>query len=81
MNADGNDKDSDETEEQDGVDEDRDAAGLHVGELDRSALARELEQQARSQHNEQHRPNNNRPPVSSCHDPSSLFAVSAAPIG
>lgn len=47
MKADGDDKDSDETEEQDRVDKDRDAAGLHVGELDRPSLPGELEQQAR----------------------------------
>lgn len=48
MKADGDDKDSDEAEEQDTVDNDKDAAGLHVGELDRPAHPGELEQQART---------------------------------
>ncbi|KAA8530095.1 hypothetical protein F0562_004804 [Nyssa sinensis] len=48
-----NEEDGDEAKVDDGVDEDGDAAGLHVGKLHRSALTGKLEQQPRRQQHEQ----------------------------
>ena len=63
VDADGEEEDGEEGEVDDGVDEDGEAAGLEVAELDDPALAGDLEEQARRQQDEEHQPDQHRPPV------------------
>ncbi|WOK97441.1 hypothetical protein Cni_G06149 [Canna indica] len=63
VDANGDEEDGDETEEDDGVDEYGDAAGLEVAELHHPVPPRQLKQQPRRQQHEQHHRYHHRPPV------------------
>ncbi|WOK96629.1 hypothetical protein Cni_G05336 [Canna indica] len=63
VDADREDEDGGEGEEDDGVDEDGDAAGLQRAELHQLPLAGDLEQQPRRQQHEEHHRYEHRPPV------------------
>ena len=65
MNTNGNEKDSDESKEDNGVDQYGDATRTHVTEVHHSAVARQLEQQPRRQHHKEHHSYQNRSPI--CH--------------
>lgn len=63
VNANGDEKNGDETKVDDGVDENRDGAGLHVDELSHSVFPRQLKQNSWAQNNEQNYSYQNRPPI------------------
>ncbi|KAM0962208.1 hypothetical protein ACFX2J_021270 [Malus domestica] len=63
MNTNSDEEDGEEAEEDDGVDEDRYPARLHVPKLHHPALPRQLEQQPRTQQHEQHHRYHHRPPI------------------
>jgi len=65
MDMNGEEEDSNQSEVDDGVDHDGDAAGLQVAELDQAALAGGLEHEARREKNEQYHCHEHWPPV--CH--------------
>lgn len=54
MDVNGDDKDSDEAKEKDGVNEDGDGTGLHVDELHNSVISRKLKQNAGAKNYEQY---------------------------
>lgn len=63
MHADGYHNDGEYAEVEDGVDEDGEAAGAHVAELDHPHPRRQLEQKPRRQQDEEHHRHDDRPPV------------------
>ncbi|CAL9178486.1 unnamed protein product, partial [Musa hybrid cultivar] len=65
MDMNGEEEDSNQSEVDDGVDHNGDAAGLQVAELDQAALAGGLEHEARREKNEQYHCHEHWPPV--CH--------------
>ena len=65
METDGDGEDGDESEENDGVDENRGAAGVHIPELHDSTSRRNLKEKSRSQKHEQYHSHHYRSPI--CH--------------
>ncbi|KAM1741861.1 hypothetical protein ACFX11_011914 [Malus domestica] len=63
VNANSDEEDGEEAEEDDGVDEDRYPARMHVPKLHHLAPSRQLEQQPRTQKHEQHHSYHHRPPI------------------
>lgn len=63
VDANGDEEDGDEAEVDDGVDQNRNRAGLHVSELHHPVSPRKLKQQARCQQHEQHHRYHHRPPI------------------
>lgn len=63
VDADGDEEDGEESEVDDGVDDDGEAAGLKVAELHRPLVSRQLKQDARRQQQEEQHRHRHRPPV------------------
>lgn len=63
METDGDGEDGDESEENDGVDENRGAAGVHIPELHDSTSRRNLKEQSRCQKYEQYHCDHHRSPI------------------
>ena len=63
VDMEGEDENGVESEEDESVDGDGFAVGLHAAELHGAAVARQLEEQARLQQHEQHHPHQHRSPV------------------
>lgn len=63
METNGDVEDGDETEENDGVDENRGAASLHIPEFDDTTSRRNLKEQSRCQKHEQYHCDHHRSPI------------------
>lgn len=63
METNGDGEDGDETEENDGVDENRSAASLHIPEFDDSTSRRNLKEQSRCQKYKQYHCDHHRSPI------------------
>ena len=63
VDANGDEEDGDKAEVDNGMDEDRDAACLHVPEIHHTVVSRQLEQQPWRQQHKQYNRYHHRPPV------------------